>query len=118
MVKKILICTLLLLGFATESNVHAVSFELRCFIDNFSIPGTVSLATALFSVYYLHESITAFINKKPTDVNQQQVPANTMLEKAKNYGRASAAMAAISLLFYFRQPIKTVFSAIPRLFHR
>jgi len=128
MIKKVLAFTILMLGSCATINVQAIkpgepiyispSFEFRCFIDNFSVPGTISLATAIMSVLYLHKAAKAYIKRQTTTMLNQPVPENTMIEKAKNYCKAAAAWAAIAATFYFREQIKEGFAYIPQLLRR
>lgn len=98
------------------------SFEFRCFIDkfidNFSVPGLVSIATALLSVYYLHQSISAYTNRRTTHVNQQPISEATMVRRAKDYGISAAALATMTALLYFRAPLKNGLVHILNLFGR
>ncbi len=132
MIKKSLVCAILMLGMCTQLNLHAIrteepicitpSFEFKCFIDkfidNFSVPGMISIVTALLSVYYLHQSLSSYINRETTIINHQRVPELTMIKKAKNYGLASAALTALTAALYFREPLKAALERIPELLKR
>lgn len=82
------------------------AFEFRCFLDNISLPGLLATITATLGVYYVHRSLSSYINRQTTLLpDNRPVPEQVMKSKARNYAFSALAMIAVAATLYWHQSL-------------